>query len=66
MPRMMVGLVNTIHQKSTANNIDEGSLLAQAEAIKDNADEALLLAKAAAIMSNPDSVLDLEGTVLTA
>lgn len=41
MLRMMVGLINTIHQTSTANTIDIDSLLAQAEAIKDNADAVL-------------------------
>ena len=42
MPRMVVGLAKPSTTKSTANNIDEKSLLAQAEKIFANPDETLL------------------------
>lgn len=55
MPRMMVGLVKTTHQTSTANTVD-----AEVDAETEN-----LLAKAAYIFSNPEEFLaDADGSVL--
>lgn len=55
MPRMMVGLVKTTHQKSTDNTVD-------AEV---DADIASILVQAEHIFNNPDEFLaDMDGSVL--